>query len=66
MKAFELGEREQFIIDLRDDEERKQIRHNLPSYTLDPTTEVYADRAQLVYRYLSKSVWFPSIYQLQR
>ena len=64
MKTFTTTKREQFIVDRRTDEERMQIRHNLPSKTLEPYADVYQDRAQLVSQKLSVSLWFPSIYQL--
>ena len=62
----EMGyEREQFMLDMRDDEERELIRRALPRKTLKKTADVYEDRAWFVAKKKSELEWCPSMHRLE-
>ena len=59
-------DREQFMLDLRDEEERELIRRALPRKTFKKTAEVYEGRAQFVGQVKSESQCYPSMYKLEK
>ena len=59
-------EPENFIIDIRSDTEKEMIKKNQSTTTFKPNVEVYENKAQIITQQVSKLVWYPNIYQLEK
>ena len=57
---------DQFIIDMRSKEEKEMMRLSQSRSTFKLNTEVYQDRAELIYQQVSERGFCPSLHHLKK